>query len=431
MIRQTTIPLIRVGIMIAPVITFELQGKYFCRETDEFLQGRYTCRYIKGQIILQSDNTTYRQLTLTPIDDTACFHLHNVTIGMQFHWERQETQTFRGGLILSVENNRIRAINCIDTESYLESVISSEMSANASLELLKAHAVISRSWLMRPILQPEPLIIPADNRNEEYIRWYERDTHTTFHVCADDHCQRYQGITRATHPNVHQAVKATAGELLMYGDRICDARFSKSCGGVSELFESCWNDRHHPYLVPVRDAAASSLPDLTQEKNARKWIMSTPEAFCHTADKAVLSQILNGYDQETTDFYRWTVYYTQTELSDIIRRKSGIDIGILTDITPIERGASGRIIRLQLCGTRRSITVGKELEIRKWLSDTHLYSSAFVIDKEDDCFILHGAGWGHGVGLCQIGAAMMAHQGYDYQHILAHYFKNTTLQKAW
>ena len=268
------------------------------------------------------------------------------------------------------------------------------------------------------------------------MKWYERDAHTHFDVCADDHCQRYQGITKASTQAVIEAIEATKGQVLMYNGEICDARFSKSCGGVSENFENCWAPEHYPYLTKVIDNSSmheNFATDLTIEENAEKWIRESPEAFCNTNDKKILSQVLNNYDQETTDFYRWKVEYTQAQMAEIISRRSGYDFGEIIDFKPLKRGESGRIIELQITGTKLTVIVGKELEIRKWLSNSHLYSSAFVVDKSDikdgvpQKFTLTGAGWGHGVGLCQIGAAVMGEQGYKYHEILQHYFQNAEL----
>jgi len=372
-------------------------------------------------------------------------------IGINFHWERKENQRFKGALKLIVENEQLTAINHISVENYLTSVISSEMSATASDELLKAHAVISRSWLLHPMQEsraknqePRPKTefktVNCQLSTVNYTKWYERDAHTHFDVCADDHCQRYQGITRASTAAVEKAIEATRGEVLMFENKICDARFSKSCGGASETFENCWAPEHYPYLTKVIDNPTDPEGfelDLTVEENAVKWIRQSPEAFCNTTDKKVLAQVLNNYDQETTDFYRWKVNYSQAELSELLARRSGIDFGEIIDLIPVERGESGRIIELNIVGTKRSIIVGKELEIRKWLSNSHLYSSAFVVDKTDitngipQHFTLTGAGWGHGVGLCQIGAAVMGEKGYPYNEILLHYFRGAELKRIY
>ncbi len=349
-----------------------------------------------------------------PAEQGASFTLKDVVIGIGFHWERKEEQTFCGALLLKMEEGQVRAINVVPVETYLTSVISSEMSANASLELLKAHAVISRSWLMR-ILNDNDNVDDNDKLStvncqlstDHIIRWYDSEAHTGFDVCADDHCQRYQGITRQSNPQVVDAIEATRGLVLTYEGKICDARFSKCCGGMTEVFESCWENIRHPYLV------------------------AKPDPYCNTKDKRILSQVLNNYDQETVDFYRWTVSYTTDELSELVSRKSGIDFGRILDLVPQERGASGRIITLKIVGEKRTLTVGKELEIRKWLSESHLYSSAFEVEKTADGFILHGKGWGHGVGLCQIGAAVMGDQGIPYDEILTFYYPHAELTKKW
>ena len=364
------------------------------------------------------------------------FLLKNVRIGIGFHWDRLEDQEFEG--TLEIRNNADgtqTAINRLDVEDYLSSVITSEMSATSSLELLKAHAVISRSWVLRPIISPSTCTDKPDLSDpDRHVVWYERDAHEGFDVCADDHCQRYEGITRRDeHPeaaaNVQKAIDATRGQVLMYDGKVCDARFYKSCGGATELFENAWANEHYPYLEAVRDEIGTPLPDLTIEENAQEFIRTSPSAYCNTTDARVLSQVLNNYDQETKDFYRWTVQYTAAELSEIIRERSGIDFGEILDLVPIKRGPSARLYEMKIVGSKRTMVIGKELEIRKWLSKSHLYSSAFVVDRnEQGDFILTGAGWGHGVGLCQIGAAVMADRGYTYEQILAHYFPGSELK---
>ena len=364
------------------------------------------------------------------------FLLKNVRIGIGFHWDRLEDQEFEGTLeIRDNADGTQTAINRLDVEDYLSSVITSEMSATSSLELLKAHAVISRSWVLRPIISPSTCTEKPDLSDpDRHIIWYERDAHEGFDVCADDHCQRYEGITRRDeHPeaaaNVQKAIDATRGQVLMYDGKVCDARFYKSCGGATELFENAWANEHYDYLEPVRDEIGTPLPDLTIEENAQEFIRTSPSAYCNTTDERILSQVLNNYDQETKDFYRWSVQYTAAELSDIIRERSGIDFGEILDLVPIKRGPSARLYEMQIVGSKRTMVIGKELEIRKWLSRSHLYSSAFVVDRnEAGDFILTGAGWGHGVGLCQIGAAVMADKGYTYEQILAHYFPGSELK---
>ena len=364
------------------------------------------------------------------------FLLKNVRIGIGFHWDRLEDQEFEGTLeIRDNADGTQTAINRLDVEDYLSSVITSEMSATSSLELLKAHAVISRSWVLRPIISPSTCTDKPDLSDpNRHVVWYERDAHEGFDVCADDHCQRYEGITRRDeHPeaaaNVQKAIDATRGQVLMYDGKVCDARFYKACGGATELFENAWANEHYDYLEPVRDEIGTPLPDLTIEENAQAFIRTSPSAYCNTTDERILSQVLNNYDQETKDFYRWTVQYTAAELSDIIRERSGIDFGEILDLVPIKRGPSARLYEMQIVGSKRTMVIGKELEIRKWLSKSHLYSSAFVVDRnEQGDFILTGAGWGHGVGLCQIGAAVMADKGYTYEQILAHYFPGSELK---
>ena len=378
-----------------------------------------------------------------PEDNDCSFTLHNVTIGISYHWERQEEQTFTGRLKLISDGDSVIAINILPVEDYLVSVISSEMSATSSVEFLKSHAVISRSWLLAQIGNRDKKDVHKSlqqciSEEDSIIRWYDREDHKLFDVCADDHCQRYQGITKATNPSVAKAVRETEGKVLMYNNEICDARFSKCCGGVSETFDTCWENKDYPYLQPVADNEGSlTISDLSIEDNADKWIRSNPKAFCNTHDEKVLKQILNIYDQETTDFYRWKVKYSQNEISDLIHRKTGIDFGEIKDLIPIKRGKSGRISKLKIVGTMRTMTIGKELEIRRALSESHLFSSAFIVDKtgDSDCipsgFIITGAGWGHGVGLCQIGAAIMGEKGYSYDKILLHYYKNAEIRKLY
>lgn len=432
-------PEISIGIVSAQKIHFTLNAHFLAK--GETVDGPQVIAFEDGGILWNGN--VYRELTFTPLENEASFSLYDVTIGINFHWERQETQVFRGTLKLVVDEGKIVAINLLPAEDYLISVISSEMNSASSPEFLKAHAVISRSWLLAQIEKRKAMSQqPADffsfiKTETEYIRWYDREDHSIFDVCADDHCQRYQGITRASNPIVREVIKETRGEVLMDNDTICDARFSKCCGGVTEKFENCWEPVPHSYLTALRDDEVPSYPDLTDEREAEQWIRTSPEAFCNTTDKEILSQVLNNYDQETSDFYRWKVEYTQEELSGLIHRKTGMDFGPIIDLIPLERGSSGRITKLKIVGVRRSFTIGKELEIRRTLSETHLYSSAFVVDKKDirldipSRFILTGAGWGHGVGLCQIGAAVMGAKGYSYRKILTHYFPGASIEKRY
>ena len=402
-------PIVAVGIVSAQKIDFALNGPYAAK--GETIEGQQTVEFSEGGILWNGNQ--YRELTLTPQRQGASFSLSDVTIGVNFHWERKETQTFLGTLRLVVEADKITAINELPVEQYLASVISSEMKATAGLELLKAHAVISRSWLLAQMKRREDAQEQRNNffsfikKDDEIIRWYDREDHTIFDVCADDHCQRYQGITKQTSRNVEQALKATRGQILCYGDDICDARFSKCCGGVTEEFQYCWEDTPKPYLVSVADP------------------------FCNTSDKAVLSQVLNDYDLETNDFYRWTVEYSTDELSQLVNEKLKDDFGTITDLIPLERGKSGRIWKLKIVGSKKTLTIGKELEIRRVLSESHLYSSAFEVEKTPEGFRLHGKGWGHGVGLCQIGAAVMGQHGYDYRQILLHYYRGAEIKQIY
>ena len=433
-------PEISVGIVNAQEIHFSLNGNYFAK--GETVCGDQVVTFNEGGILWNGN--LYRELTFTPQEESNSFSLYDVTIGINFHWERQETQIFMGTLRFVVHEDKITAINQLSVEDYLTSVISSEMSATSSLELLKAHAVVSRSWLFAQIEKRKALkdtggdFFSFTKTKEEYIRWYDREDHTIFDVCADDHCQRYQGITKASNATVAEAVRATRGQLLMHGNKVCDARFSKCCGGATEEFEYCWEEKHYPYLTAVRDAEEEEhreLPDLTQEKEAQYWIRKAPHSFCDTHDAKILSQILNNYDQETTDFYRWHIRYSQEELAEIIRNNTKTDYGDIIDLIPVERGKSGRICKLKIVGTLKTLTIGKELEIRRTLSTSHLFSSAFIVDKGElvdgipQWFFISGAGWGHGVGLCQIGAAVMGEKGYTYEEILLHYYKGAEIRK--
>lgn len=445
-----TEPVVHVGIVGGHTISFSLNGPYTLNGTP--MTGDLEATVAHGLIHLNGE--AYTCLLFSPAGEESSFSLHDVTIGVNFHWERKETQTFRGALKLIADKGKLWAVNIIQVEQYLESVISSEMSATSNLPLLMAHAVISRSWLLAQI-HGDPAkaanvsvsasqIAPsrvAEAATKRIIKWYDHTNHTLFDVCADDHCQRYQGITKATSPHVKEAIDRTHGQILVFNGEICDTRFSKCCGGALEEYQYCWDDRPKPYLRALGDTPSEKIPDLTNEDNARKWILSSPESFCNTQDKRILGQVLNGYDQETTDFYRWHVVYTQQELSALIRKKLDMDLGDILQIIPLKRGKSGRIYELEIIGTRQSVIVGKELEIRRILSESHLLSSAFVVTTVSGSlrdgktipsgFRLDGAGWGHGVGLCQIGAAVMGDKGYAYDDILRHYYPNTKIETAW
>ena len=436
-------PDVTVGIVSAQKIHFSLNKPYLAK--GEKVLGEQVVEFSEGGVLWNGNQ--YSQLTFHPQSADASFSLSDVTIGVNFHWERKETQTFLGTLRFVVESDKIVAINELPVEKYLESVISSEMSATSSLELLKAHAVISRSWLLAQMKKRREVAESGNNffsftkKEDTLIRWYDREDHTLFDVCADDHCQRYQGITKETSPHVAEAIRQTKGQILMDGEEICDARFSKCCGGITEEFQYCWEDTPKTYLTAVRDIALGvehTLPNLTNEEEAEKWIRFNPPAFCNTQDKKILSEVLNDYDQETVNFYRWKETLSQEKLQQLIADKLKMDLGAILDMKAVERGKSGRISKLQIIGTEKTFTIGKELEIRRTLSDSHLLSSAFVVDKYDkdeqgvpQCFELIGAGWGHGVGLCQIGAAVMGEQGYHYDAILLHYYQGAEIKKLY
>lgn len=442
LMQITEEPNVTIGIVSGKKITFTLNMPYVAKGED--IIGLQTVEFSEGGILWNGNN--YRKLSFMPKNLSASFTLHDVTIGKEFHWERQEIQVFNGILHLVVEADQITAINEIPVERYLTSVISSEMRATASPEFLKASAVISRSWLLAQMIKRKEKTESGNNffsfikKEDELIRWYDREDHTIFDVCADDHCQRYQGITKANCPEVAEAVKATRGQILVGEEGICDTRFSKCCGGISEEFQYCWEDKPYSYLKAVADVNPNNvqLPDLTIEEEAEKWIRSNPVSFCNTHDEKVLSQVLNDYDQETTDFYRWKVEYSQHEISELISKKLKEDFGEIIDMKPLARGKSGRIWKLQIVGTKKTFTIGKELEIRRALSESHLFSSAFVVDKVYGAdknipsrFILTGAGWGHGVGMCQIGAAVMGEKGYSYDEILLHYYSDAEIKKIY
>ena len=427
-------PQVSVGVLTAQRIDFALHVDYTAAGKTVAGENRVSA---DGDRV-RWDGASYGRLRFEPCGADASFTLKEVVIGIGFHWQRTEDQVFRGALELIADDGRVTAVNRIGVEEYLVSVIASEMNASASPELLKAHAVISRSWLLaqivrrqaKPAVAEPKCIVRSDD--EERIRWYDREDHSLFDVCADDHCQRYQGITRTYEhaAAVRRAVADTCGEVLTYGGEICDARFSKCCGGVTEEFRNCWEERDYPYLSRVRDCDGDPpAPDLTREDEAARWIGASAEAFCNTSDPGILGQVLNGYDCETSDFYRWRGDYTPWKLSDLVRRRMGVDLGAIRELIPVQRGASGRLVKLRIVGTQGAVTIGKELEIRRVLSESHLYSSAFVVEKTAEGFILRGAGWGHGVGLCQIGAAVMGHRGFAYDRILLHYYRGAAVEK--
>jgi stage II sporulation protein D len=401
---------VAVGLMEGlPSVDVELIGRYDAAARGPLEPGRHR---------FTSD------AALVPSEPAACaFALEGVTIGIGFHWERKERQVFRGALRIVRRESGLTLINDVPLEEYVTSVISSEMSASCPPELLKAHAVISRSWLKAPAPEAQEARERSGGGAGEIRRWYGREAHPDFDVCADDHCQRYQGVTKALSRAASEAVEATAGEMLVHRGAICDARFSKCCGGITESYATAWEDRDVPYLASVRDGADGVVPD------AETWIRSDPPAFCNTKDTSLLARILPGFDQATRDFYRWRVAYEPGELGAIVRTRLGADLGDVTDLRPLERGPSGRISRLAITGARGELIVGKELEIRRALSRSHLYSSAFVVDRDAGRFVLTGAGWGHGVGLCQIGAAVMASEGASYRDVLRHYYRGTAVER--
>ncbi len=443
-------PLVNVGILTENKVLFELHGDFKVNGFKQTFSGIYSAEILDNKIICRQGIDKIESTSEIIFEPTnflnESFILRDVTIGIEFHWERKQKQPFNGSLRLLINLDKITAINIIPAEYYLQSVISSEMSSKSSTQLLKAHAVISRSWLFaqmnkskqsnyKSVTFTNPQI--ADN---EILQWYDRGEHKLFDVCADDHCQRYQGISKIYTEGVRLAIKQTRGVVLAEGEEICDTRYSKSCGGITENFENVWEPVKHNYLRSIIDykfEPDNYNLDFKKENNAQKWIKSNPPSYCNTKDKKILSQILLDYDQETIDFYRWKILYSQKEISDLIKKKSGIDFGDILDFIPIERGVSARLIKLKIVGSKKTLTIGKELEIRRTLSPSHLYSSAIVIEKQNlvngipQFFMIYGAGWGHGVGLCEIGAAVMAARGHMFDEILIHYFKNAKLKKIY
>ncbi|MCQ2229240.1 MAG: SpoIID/LytB domain-containing protein [Bacteroidales bacterium] len=468
---KNTEPIISVGIMKSEKVRFALNGRFSLDGRE--VTGEHEAVIDCGHVMWEGERR--RELTFEPLTEDATFTLHDVVIGVNFHWQRNEEQTFSGSLSIVVDGDKIWAVNRLPIEDYLYCVIASEMSATSGLELLKAHAIVSRSWLVAQLQRKN-----SESRIEyrtpgELVKWYDRDDHHLFDVCADDHCQRYQGLTRLmtvkqgeggkeknsytdvlkrayenTIQKIHvlanngegergktavrRAIDETRGMMLVSDGEICDARFSKCCGGVTETYDTCWDATEHRYLqsfVDYTHKPSGYKIDLRVEGDARRWIETSPDAFCNTQDAKVLRQVLNSYDQETSDFYRWTVKYTTAELSDLVRRRSGVDFGEIKELIPLTRGMSGRIMRLEIVGSKMRMVIGKELEIRRTLSESHLYSSAFTVEKTQDGFVLRGAGWGHGVGMCQIGAAVMDERGFSYKGILLHYFRCAMVEKWW
>jgi SpoIID/LytB domain protein len=433
-------PKITVGIMDRQTEVFGHLYENFWGDGFGPVSGRFSAKPDAGMIVLldgaQREIARSLSIRLTS-QEGSTFLLFNVTIGNRFHWERTEDQTFQGDLILCSRNDQtITVINEILLEDYLTSVISSEMSAEAPVEFLKAHAILARSWILSALNRKEKRkettirVERTTEKDKEVIRWYDREDHDLFDVCADDHCQRYHGLTKIISKQAREAVRETRGMVMTYQDEICDARYSKACGGFTEYFDTAWDDKQVPYLTSISDAPVPQQPIGTEEE-ASRWILSEPNAYCNTKDESLLLKILPGFDRETKGFFRWRVDFSREELEEILREKSGLDFGTLKEIVSLSRGPSGRISKLKIVGSKKSIVVGKELEIRRWLSRTHLYSSAFVVTVEAGRFIFHGAGWGHGVGLCQIGAAVMATLGFSAEKTLKHYFRDIEIQKIY
>jgi peptidoglycan hydrolase-like amidase len=446
LVRIDKEPVIRVGVLTGVrEVNFALKGQFLTAAGESMNDGDYTATFENGGVRLGEARSP--EMILVPVDLESCrFTVHGVKIGINFHWERKESQQFQGALKLIADSEGLILINELPLEYYLVSVISSEMSASCPVELLRAHTIVSRSWLLAQIIKAPDSTKKTNPQNrdiqEELIRWYDREDHKEFDVCADDHCQRYQGISKAFSQTAYDAVRDTRAMTLIYGGDICDARYSKSCGGMTELFRAAWADEDVPYLSSVYDGPSGEhsgyLMPLSKEENAQAWITSSPPAYCGLVTRELLVRIVPGFDQETVDFYRWRVEYSQEELGELLLSRLGIDFGRIRELKPLERGESGRIIRLRIAGEKRTLVIGKELEIRRALSRSHLYSSAFVARGElghlsdyPARFTLTGAGWGHGVGLCQIGAAVMADRGVGYEEILSHYFAGANVLKLY
>ena len=432
---------VKIGIIEGREIEISIRGPFdIYSQSQDISETKRDCTLSFSIERFENDS-----IELIPASNESSFRISDVEIGRNFHWQQKENQEFNGILEIrkfhqSDDTCLLIAINRIDIEEYLTSVISSEMNPLSPLELLKAHAVISRSWVISRILEDRnnSNLSSQVNMPHKRIVWYDNDGHHGYDVCADDHCQRYQGILRINN-KAREAVALTAGLILTHDGKICDTRFSKCCGGAFERFENCWENIHIPYLKEGRDIIPTlPLPDLTCEEDAERWIMQSPDSFCNVYDTMLLKRILNSYDLSNSSFFRWKVEYTQQELQEIIKEKSGINFGEIIDIIPLKRGVSGRISVLKIIGKKHSLIVGKELEIRRILSKSHLYSSAFIIRKNSSdiseipaSFIFFGAGWGHGVGLCQIGAAVMAEKGYTFEEILSHYYPSTSLKASY
>ena len=443
-------PKISVGILTERKISFDLYGDFRIESINQVLSGRFTAEIINDKIICTRGNETFEfpnDVVFEPVDPgIESFLIKDVVIGVKFHWERKERLRFAGSLHIIKDKGNLTAINLINIEQYLASVISSEMNAKSSLQLLKAHAIVSRSWLLAQLEKSKFMKKEKEKKRGEFhsenesIKWYDREDHKKFDVCADDHCQRYQGITKIISEVSRQAIEQTRGIVMTDDDKVCDARYSKSCGGITEAFGNVWEPIHLEYLSSVVDYKYE--PDyfnlnFSDERNAERWINGNAPSFCNIHDAKILSQVLVDYDQETKEFYRWKVEYTQQEIRELLEKNTQMEFGDIIDLIPIERGDSARIIKLKIKGTKKEFIFGKELEIRRILSKTHLYSSAFIVGKSDyinevpQKFLLSGAGWGHGVGLCQIGAAYMASKGYQFDEILFHYFTGIKLMKIY
>jgi len=436
-------PLVSVGLVErVESVTIILKGSFRDEDGREVPPGVYRVNKKGGRLVLTGPmSLDAERIKLAPVDIDKDWFSLEATIGIEFHWQQREMQTFCGDLRIVPEgDDRVSVINDVPLEKYLTSVVCSEMSATSPSALVKAHSIISRSWLLAQIASRTVSEIggPVEQTKAgELIRWYDRQAHTHFDVCADDHCQRYQGTGRIVSKSVYESARETRGQVLMYRGATCDTRYSKCCGGVTEDFRTAWADTEIPYLIPVYDGPGDlPLPPLNDETAFRKFLFEKPDVYCNCTDEDVLNQVLVSYDRETRNFFRWQVRLTAVEAGELIKEKLGVDVGRVVSMEPVERGLSGRLVRLRITGDKAQMVIGKELEIRRALSPSHLYSSAFAVDiagpeKRPEVFVLSGSGWGHGVGLCQIGAAAMAWNGSGYDSILGHYYPGTTIEKIY
>ncbi len=343
------------------------------------------------------------RVSCVPRRQDSPFYLHDIPIGRGFHWERHERLSYRGELhLFASRGDGLTAMNRIPLETYIRSTVFSEMGPDLPDAFLAAQAVAARST-----------VLATANRHHRG---------EGFHLCNDDHCQCYQGVLREPQV-ISPALGETEGEILVSNGRPVDARYAKCCGGVSETYEAVWGGEGHPYFIS-RPCGEFETADLTQEQNMQEFLSQRAPAFCNDE--------LHAYPERWREesYFRWQREYNASELQTLIEAKVGIEVGTVRELRPIKRGASGRILILEIVGSKQTLRIYRELEIRRVLFLSHLPSSCFIVETEGkgpDKFRLIGAGWGHGVGLCQLGAAAMAHKGRSKQRILEHYYPETKL----